>query len=97
STTYYFAAWSNVGGTWYPGSILTFTTLGNGSTTPPSGDISGTVGQGTLAVTSITPVKTTATADGTYAHGWSYMFNITVPSDETNLSMKFSDWLKSGA
>ena len=26
NTTYYFAAWSLVGGTWYPGQILTFTT-----------------------------------------------------------------------
>ena len=26
NTTYYFAAWSNVGGTWYPGAIQTFTT-----------------------------------------------------------------------
>lgn len=26
NTTYYFAAWSNVGGTWYPGEILSFTT-----------------------------------------------------------------------
>jgi len=26
NTTYYFAAWSLVGGTWYPGSVLTFTT-----------------------------------------------------------------------
>ena len=26
NTTYYFAAWSNVGGTWYPGAELSFTT-----------------------------------------------------------------------
>ena len=26
NTTYYYAAWSNVGGTWYPGQVLTFTT-----------------------------------------------------------------------
>jgi hypothetical protein len=26
NTTYYFAAWSNVGGTWYPGSVMSFTT-----------------------------------------------------------------------
>lgn len=25
-TTYYFAAWTNVGGTWYPGEVLSFTT-----------------------------------------------------------------------
>lgn len=26
NTTYYFAAWSNVGGTWFPGAVLNFTT-----------------------------------------------------------------------
>jgi hypothetical protein len=34
NTTYYFAAWSNVGGTWYPGAVLNFktasTTVGGG-------------------------------------------------------------------
>ena len=30
NTTYYFAAWSLVGGTWYPGQVLTFTTGKNG-------------------------------------------------------------------
>ena len=34
NTTYYFAAWSNVGGTWYPGQVLTFTT----SSTTVGGD-----------------------------------------------------------
>ncbi len=32
NTMYYFVAWSNVDGTWYPGEILTFTTA---SVTPP--------------------------------------------------------------
>jgi hypothetical protein len=26
NTTYYFVAWSNIGGTWYPGAVLSFTT-----------------------------------------------------------------------
>jgi hypothetical protein len=34
NTTYYFAAWSNVGGIWYPGQVLSFktasTTIGGG-------------------------------------------------------------------
>ncbi len=184
STTYYFAAWTDVSGTWYPGAVLQFTTAANvetpavpvvssisptsgttaGSdvvtitgtgftgattvdfgiipatdvtiinntsltavspaittagmvpvtvTTPggtsatssvaqftytvSSGSISGTVGQGILAVTSITPIQTAATADGTYANGWSYLFNITVPTNEPNLSMKFADWFNSVA
>ncbi len=183
-TTYYYAGWANVGGTWTPGSILQFTTAsstgtGTGSTTMPtvtsispasgttsggtsvtitgtgftgatavhfgtttatitattsdtsltvtapaattagavdvtvttptgtsatsSGDrytyqLGGTVGGGTqpggtLTVNSITPIKTTATADNTYENGWSYMFDITVPTSEPNLSMMFSNWM----
>ena len=38
-------------------------------------------------------VKTSGIADGTFADGWSYIFNITVPTTEPNLSMQFSDWL----
>jgi hypothetical protein len=34
-TTYYFAAWSYVDGTWYPGEILNFPTLSEESTTTP--------------------------------------------------------------
>ncbi len=68
----------------------------------PSGSIGGDVvggtsPQGNLQVTSVTPVQTTATADNTYANGWSYQFNITVPTDETNLSMKFANWFNSSA
>ena len=48
---------------------------------------------GALAVTSINPVTTSAIADGLFAHGWKYVFRITVPTDETNLAMKFADWL----
>ncbi len=178
-TTYYFAAWSNVGGTWYPGAVMSFTTsaavtpvtptvtlispatgsiaggtsvtltgtgfsgatsvhfgsllatgvvINSGSsitatspatstagivnvtvTTPIGTSAIGTADQftyaiggtvtggvipgGVLSVTSITPVNTTGTADGVFADGWSYIFNITVPTTEPNLSMKFSDWL----
>jgi hypothetical protein len=65
-----------------------------------TGPIGGTVtggasGTGVLAVTSITPVQTTATADDTYGNGWSYKFNITVPTNEPNLSMDFADWFNS--
>jgi hypothetical protein len=53
----------------------------------------GTSPQGVLDVTSVTPVMTSGTAGGGYDGGWSYIFNITVPTNETNLAMKFSDWL----
>jgi len=88
NTTYYFAAWSEVDGTWHPGEVLSFTTA-----SPGSGTIGGTVtGSGTLAVTSVDAVDTTGTADGAYENGWKYVFNITIPTDEPNVAMKFSDW-----
>ncbi len=54
------------------------------------GDVVGD--QGTLAVTSIDAVDTSATADNSYENGWKYVFHITVPTDESNIAMKFSDW-----
>lgn len=61
------------------------------------GDVTGGTATGTgtvgiLKVTGVTAVKTTAVADGTFASGWKYVFNVTVPTNETHLSMKFSDW-----
>ncbi len=49
-----------------------------------------------LAVTGIDAIKTYATADDTYANGWSWKYKITVPTTETQFSMKFSDFV-SGA
>ena len=96
NTTYYFAAWSNVDGTWYPGAVLNFTTSQSGGSEGTEGTIEGTVsgGPGVLHVDSITSAETNANgiADGTYEHGWSYTFHITAPSNEPNLAMKFADW-----
>lgn len=50
------------------------------------------VGEGELAVTSIESVDTTATADNSYENGWEYLFNVTIPTNESNVAMKFSDW-----
>jgi len=65
---------------------------GNSSST---GAIGGTVvsGNGVLNVDSITVNKSTSTADGTFADGWQYVFNITAPTDEPHLSMSFADWV----
>ena len=57
------------------------------------GTVIGGLDPGVLLVTRITAVKTTATADGTFSNGWKYIFNITVPSNETHLSMKFANWM----
>jgi hypothetical protein len=62
------------------------------------GTIGGEVvgGEGILEVTGIDVIDSTASADGTFENGWEYVFHITVPTDETDLSMKFSDWVKTG-
>ena len=52
-----------------------------------------TVDNGTLALTSIEQVDTTATADGTFESGWKWVFHITVPTNETHLQLKFGNWL----
>lgn len=64
----------------------------------PDGDLEGEVtggvnGQGELEVTSIEATKTTAVANGTFADGWKYTFNLTVPTNETNVAMKFANWM----
>lgn len=67
--------------------------LAPGTTTGQiNGTVTGGVGTGVLAVTSIETVDSTATADGTFANGWKYVFNITVPTNEVNLAMKFDNW-----
>ncbi len=74
----------------------------NDATNDGNGKLRGTVtgGQvsqnGDLKVTSITADNSNATADGTFEHGLKYTFNITVPTDETHLSMKFADWTRIG-
>lgn len=69
--------------------------------TPSDGTISGEVtgGQseedpGSLEVTSIDAQKTTAIANGEFEDGWQYVFNITVPTDEPELAMKFANWMQ---
>lgn len=58
---------------------------------PITGEV--TDGPGILQVTSIEAIDTGATADNTYENGWEYIFHITVPTDEPNVAMKFSDWM----
>ena len=69
---------------------------GNDTEGEIEGDVEGGITPGALAVTSIEVADSTATADGTFASGWEYVFNITVPESETNLSMKFANWAMTG-
>ena len=96
NTKYYFAAWSNVAGTWYPGEVLNFTTGDTGTDGTIGGTVVGGAPFGILGVTSITTVNNTATANGIFAVGWKYIFNITVPTNESHLAMKFADWTMTG-
>lgn len=60
------------------------------------GEVTGGVSEtdpGELMITSIEALKTTAIANGEFEDGWQYLFHVTVPSDEPNLSMKFMDWV----
>jgi len=93
-----------ISGTWddnYQGGARTgavSTESGMAVAIPPvttTGQIVGSVvgPTGTLEVTSIESVDTSATADGTFANGWKYVFNVTVPTNETNVAMKFDDWM----
>jgi hypothetical protein len=68
------------------------------STPDNDGTLGGDVvdGEGELEVTSIEVLDSTAVANGDFEDGWAYAFNITVPTDETDLSMKFDDWVKTG-
>jgi hypothetical protein len=62
------------------------------------GDVTGGSNpEGSLFVTGVTVNQSTAIADGTYPNGWSYTFNITVPANEQNLSMRFADWFNATA
>lgn len=47
---------------------------------------------GVLSVDSIDTIDSIAIADGTFANGWKYVFNVTIPTNETHFSIKFEDW-----
>ncbi len=64
----------------------------------PEGQIGGDVVEEEveLEVTSIEMIDTTATANGSFASGWEYVFHITAPMSEEKIAMKFADWLQNG-
>ncbi|MBX4209162.1 hypothetical protein KW799_00475 [Candidatus Parcubacteria bacterium] len=67
-------------------------------TSSAGGSVGGDVVGGSdapLGVTSIDQVSGTATAGAGYEHGWVWVLHVTVPSNETSLSAKFSDWTHS--
>jgi hypothetical protein len=78
-----------------PNTVGVLQETGDGS---PTGDIGGDVvgDEVMLEVTSIDMIDTTATANGSFASGWEYVFHITAPMDEQDLAMKFTNWLQTG-
>jgi hypothetical protein len=70
----------------------------NGQSGQIGGDVTGGASStGVLAVTSIEPQNTNGVADNTFQNGFRYIFNITVPTNEVNFAMKFSDWMNTSA
>ena len=79
ATLYHFNVVSgNAGGT-ATSSDQVFTSGSTASSTP-------------LSLAGVTPVSTTATADGTFTHGFSWVLHFVVPTNETSFQMKFSDF-----
>lgn len=76
----------------------TFVIVWNSDCSVPGGQIGGEVvgADGSLRVTSVEMIDTTATANGSFTDGWVYVFHITAPTSEANLAMKFNDWLRTG-
>ncbi|MDD4414491.1 MAG: Ig-like domain-containing protein [Oscillospiraceae bacterium] len=79
--------------------LVSALSAGTTTITATSGAISGTAAvtvstpSSILAVTQISAIQTSAIPDNTYADGWKWVFNVTAPSNETQLTMKFADWL----
>ena len=57
----------------------------------------GTTTDAALHVDGVDAQKTSAVANDTYQDGWRYLFHITTPNGEENLSMRFSDWVGQNA
>ena len=53
-------------------------------------------GNGTLGVTGVTASSSYATVGGGFTAGWSWIFNVTVPTSEASTTMKFADWVGVG-
>ncbi len=75
--------------------------IGTNGTSTDNGTIDGDVqggsstSNGTLDVTGIAQLKSVATANGSFEDGWVWVFDVTVPTNETHLQMKFADWTHS--
>jgi len=53
-------------------------------------------GGGTLTINSVTLIKNSGVADGTFENGWKWVIDLSAPINEQNLMMKFENWLIEG-
>lgn len=58
-----------------------------------SGNFTTIIDSTTLVVTGISTVNSFAIADGSWTNGWAWQFDVTAPTKETNLKMKFADFV----
>lgn len=74
---------------------LTATSSTDATKTGTSAAITVTTATGSLSVTSITlnPSKSYAVNDNTFANGWEWYVNVTIPTDQTRARLKFSDFV----
>ena len=49
-------------------------------------------GTGALAVDAPYMIKSTGTADDSYANGWEWVMRVTLPTDKTHFAIKFANW-----
>jgi hypothetical protein len=73
---------------------ITASLITDASKTGTSANITVTAATGALAVnsTTINPAKSYATNNNTFASGWEWYVNLTVPTDEPQIRLKFSDF-----
>lgn len=48
---------------------------------------------GTFGIISAIMTKMTGIADNDYTHGWEWLIRMTLPTDQNNFALKFSDWI----
>ncbi len=50
-------------------------------------------GVGTFGIISTTMTKMTGTADNTYTNGWEWVIRMTLPTNQNDFALKFTDWV----
>lgn len=67
-------------------------TAGNGTASSTSPDMQFSTASTSLAINSITSIQSTGVADNTFADGWEWDVNFSLPVTENAFRIRFSDW-----